>query len=132
MNTILAVPPDAEHTVVDFLTTNLIARGTIASGTGRVGTDVPASWTTTSPTFWQVSLDGTQVEYPVLWRASMRITIWSNSPTTAKAQAHIAEALLLSHGYQYQAGVLTTKDSSSTAHLAFFTVRAMLRGTIIA
>ncbi len=132
MTTVLAVPPDVERRVVDFLTARLIARGTITSGTGRVGTDVPATWTTSSPTFWQVSLDGTQVEYPVLWRASVRITLWSNSPTTAKAQAHIAEALLLSAGYLSLAGVLTTKDNTSTATLAFFTVRAMLRGTVIA
>ncbi len=132
MTQILAVPPDVEKRVVDFLTARLIARGTIASGTGRVGTDVPATWTTSSPTFWQVSLDGTQVEYPVLWRASVRVTLWSNSPTTAKAQAHIAEALLLSAGYLSLAGVITTKDNTSTATLAFFTVRAMLRGTVIA
>jgi len=58
----LAIPPDAEHVAIDYLTTALAARGQDVT----VGVDVPTTWATTTKSHVQVALDGTPiVEYPI-------------------------------------------------------------------
>ena len=90
----LAVPPDAEHVTIDYLTPALAARGQDVT----CGVNIPTTWTTTTKPHVQVALDGTPiVEYPVLWRASIRVTCWASSTTAAKALVALAHGLLLQH-----------------------------------
>ena len=131
----LAVPPDAEHVAIDYLTTTLAARGQDVT----VGVDVPTTWTTTTKSHVQVALDGTPiVEYPILARASVRLTAWASSTTAAKALAALAHGLMLSHpgspevgSVRPLTGVLPTRDSVTGAQLASVTVQVNLTGTVL-
>lgn len=128
----LIVAPDAEHVTVDYLTAALAARGEDVS----VGVTVPRGWKPGAKPHVQVGHDGTPVvEYPVLWRASVRVTAWHESTTTAKDLAGLCEALLLSHPGSTQVasvrpgtGVLPTKDPDTGAQLASISVRMNLLG----
>ena len=132
----LAVPPDAERVIVDFLTTALAAR----SQDVTVGVDLPTTWTTTTKDHVQVALDGTpSVQYPILWRASVRITWWASSTTRAKAGVALCQALLCAHpgsvsvaSVQPLTGVLPTRDPDTGAQLASVSVRVNLLGTVLA
>ena len=131
----LAVPPDAEHVVIDYLTPALAARGQDVT----CGVDIPTTWTTTTKPHVQVALDGTpEVIYPILGRATLRVTAWSSSPTTAKALVALAHGLLLSHPGSLEVGsirpltgTLPTRDPVSGAHLASVTVRVNLRYSVL-
>ena len=131
----LAVPPDAEHVVIDYLTPALAARGQDVT----VGVDVPTTWTTTTKSHVQVALDGTpEVIYPILGRATVRLTAWASSPTTAKALVALAHGLLLSHPGSLEVGsvkpltgVLPTRDPVSGAQLASVTVRLNLLYSVL-
>lgn len=132
----LAVTPDAERLVIDYLTGALGARAQDVT----VGTIVPAAWVSGTKAHVQVGLDGTpSVTYPVLWRASVRITAWSSSTTAAKALAALCEALMLSHpgsagvaSVQSLTGVLPVKDPDTGAQLASVSVRVNLLGSVLA
>jgi len=132
----LAVPPDAERVIVDFLTAALAARAQDVT----VGVDLPTTWTTTTKPHVQVALDGTpSVTYPILWRASVRVTAWASGTTAVKALAALCEGLLLSHSGSVQVasvqsltGVLPTRDPDTGAQLASVSVRVNLRGTVLA
>jgi hypothetical protein len=131
----LAVPPDAERIVIDYLTASLLARGKDVT----VGVIIPTAWTSATKPHVQVALDGTPiVEYPVFGRASMRITAWASTTTAAKALAGLCEGLMLSHpgsnvvsSVQPLTGVLPTRDPDTGAQLASISVRVNLRYVIL-
>jgi len=132
----LAVPPDAERVIIDFLTTALAAR----SQDVTVGVDLPTTWTTGTKPHVQVALDGTpSVQYPIMARASIRVTCWHAYTTTAKALAALCQALLCAHpgsvsvaSVQPLTGVLPARDPDSGAQLASVSVRVNLRMTVLA
>ena len=132
----LAVPPDAEHVVIDYLTTALALRAQDVT----VGVDIPTTWTTTTKPHVQVALDGTpRLTYPVTAAATVRITAWSASTTTAKGLVSLCMGLMLSHpgdinigSVQSLTGVLPTRDPDSGAQLASVTVRVNLLMTVLA
>ena len=131
----LAIPPDAEHVVIDYLTPALLARGQDVT----CGVNIPTTWTTTTKPHVQVALDGTPiVEYPVLWRASIRVTCWASSTTAAKALVALAHGLMLQHpgspevgSVRPLTGTLPTRDSVTGAQLASVTVQVNLTGTVL-
>ena len=126
----LAVTPDAEHVVVDYLTTALAARAQDVT----VGVNVPSAWTQGTKAHVQVGLDGTpSVRYPVLASASVRVTCWHATTTAAKALVALCEGLLCSHPGSAQigsvrslTGVLPTRDPDTGAQLASVSVRVNL------
>lgn len=127
----LSVPPDAERVVIDLLTALLAGRGEDVT----VGVDVPTAWASGTKPHVQVGLDGTpEIIYPILARASVRVTVWHSSTTTAKRLANLSMGLLLSYAgnpqvasFQALTGVLPTKDPDTKAQLAGIAVRANLR-----
>lgn len=130
----LVAPPDAERVTIDYLTSELDARGESTP----TGVNVPHDWTAKSGDYLQVALDGTPtVNYPALWVATVRVTAWSASTTKAKRLAGLAQAILLAHpgdraagvaGCLPGTGVLPTRDPKTKAALASITVRMKLRG----
>jgi hypothetical protein len=131
----LAIPADAERVVIDLLTAALTDRGQDVT----VGVILPTSWTPATKPHVQVALDGTpDVTYPVLWRATIRVTCWASSTTTAKALASLSLSLLASHeggGGVYSirplTGVLPARDPDTEAEMASVTVEVNLRGIVL-
>lgn len=132
----LVVPPDAEHVVIDYLATALLARGQDVS----VGVNIPSTWAPGTKPHVQVGLDGTPVvEYPILWRASVRVTVWASTTTASKALAGLAHGLLLTHPGSTEVGsirpltgTLPTRDPDTGAQLASVSVQVNLRGSVLA
>lgn len=132
----LAVAPDAERVVVDYLTTALAARGQDVT----VGVNVPATWEPGTKAHVQVGHDGTpSVQYPIMASASVRVTAWHASTSTAKALAGLCHGLLLSHpgsadvgSVRPLTGVLPTRDPDTGAQLATVSVRLNLRYSVLA
>ena len=126
----LAVAPDAERLVIDYLTAALAARS-VAAG---VGVDLPATWAPTSVQYVQVALDGTPIiQYPVLARAAVRLTAWAANATASKALASLVQGLLCSHpgsasigSVQALTGVFPARDFATGAQLASVTCRVNL------
>jgi hypothetical protein len=131
----VAVPADAERTAVDILTAALAARAQDVT----VGVDLPAAWTSGTKPHVQVALDGTpELTYPVMWSATVRVTCWHSSTTTAKALAALCQAILCSYAgsaavasVQPLTGVLPTRDPDTGAQLASITVRMNLLGMVV-
>lgn len=131
----VAVPPDAERVAVDILAAALTARVQDVT----VGVNVPATWAVGTRPHVQVALDGTPgVTYPILWTATVRVTVWHSSTTTAKALAALCQALLCSYGgsqavasVQPLTGVLPARDPDTSAQLASVTVRLNLLGSVV-
>lgn len=131
----LAVPPDAERVVIDYLTSTLAALGNDVT----VGLNIPSAWVAGTKAHVQVGLDGTpSIEYPILWRASVRVTCWHASTTAAKSLAAMCQALLCAHlgssqvaSVQSLTGVLPTRDPDTGAQLASVSVRVNLLGTVV-
>ena len=127
-----AIPPDAERAVIARLTVLLAGRGEDVT----VGLNVPAIWAKGTKPHVQVGLDGTTVEYPVLWRSSVRITVWYESPTTAKRIALLCEALLITYGVpgasnvQSRTGLIPALDPDTKAQLASVGLFVNLRGVV--
>lgn len=129
----LAITADAERVIIDYLTAQLAARGVDAT----VGVDVPSTWEPGTKAHAQIALDGTpSVEYPVLARASIRVTCWHASTTMAKSLANLAMGLLCSHAgsdtihsIQPLTGPLVTRDPATIAQLASIAVRVNLKFT---
>jgi hypothetical protein len=132
----LAVPPDAERVSIDYLTAALAARGVAAT----VGVDIPTTWAAASTQHLQVALDGTpSLEYPILARATVRLTAWASTTTAAKSLVSLAQGLMCAHpgdasvgSVQALTGVLPTRDPVSGAQLASVTVRVNLRMAVLA
>jgi len=132
----LAVPPDAEHVVIDYLTAALDARGQDVT----CGVNIPTTWTDGTKPHVQVALDGTPiVEYPILFRASVRVTCWASTTTASKALAALCFALLCTHpggsgvaSVRPLTGVLPTQDNTTLAQLASVTVQVNLLGAVVA
>jgi len=131
----LVVPADAERVTIDYLAVTLAGRGEDAT----VGVTVPQKWGKTTKPHVQVALDGTPVvQYPCLVRATVRVTVWHASTTTAKRLANLCMGLLLAHpgdadmaGCLPGTGVLPAVDPATKAQLASITVRAKLRMTVL-
>ena len=131
----LATPPDVEKKVIDFLISALLAR----SEDVTVGINVPPTWTTTTKPHILVALDGTvDIQYPITAAATIRVTSWSSSPSTAKRLANLCQGLLISTGaisgiasIQALTGVLPAKDNATSAQLASVTVRVNVRFTAL-
>lgn len=127
---------DPERLVVDHLTA--VVDGSIPEPTVGIGTP-PAGWvaTDTAPHL-QVSWDGTPAaEWPVVQKATIRVTAHAASPTTAKRVAGLAQALLLAGGWpagissiRYLTGILPAQDPDTLAELASFTVQVSYRSTL--
>jgi hypothetical protein len=130
----VAVPAKAERVTIDYLTSVLASRGQDVT----VGVTIPTTWVVGTKPHVQVALDGTPtVAYPVLWRASVRITVWHASTTTAQDLAALCQALMCAHPGSPQvasvkplAGVLPARDPDSGAQLASVTVRLNLLGQL--
>lgn len=131
----VAVPPDAERVTVDILTAALASRGQDVT----VGVNVPPTWAKGTKPHVQVALDGTPgLTYPIMWNATVRVTCWHESTTTAKALAALSQALLCSFGgsrtvasVQPLTGVLPALDPDTGAQLASTTCRLNLLGTVV-
>jgi len=132
---LVTVPPDAEHVAVDYLTSALLARAQDVT----VGVNIPATWVAGTKPHVQVALDGTPiVEYPILFRSTIRVTCWHASTTTAKALAALCQAILCAHPGSVQVasvqpltGVLPARDPDTGVQLASISVRLNLRGTVV-
>lgn len=126
----LVVPPDPERVFVDYLTARLRERGDQT----KVGTDLPADWTVQSPDFVQVADDGgIVVQYPILYRHTVRVTVWSGTKSRGKALAGLCLGLMLSHPGDEQvasvpdaSGILPASDPATKGRLASFTATANL------
>ena len=131
----LAATPDAERAAIDYLTPALVTQGKDVT----VGVNVPTAWTKGTKAHIQVGLDGTPtVDYPIRATASLRVTVWHESTTTAKALAALCEGLLLSHpgnsttfNVRPGSGVLPTKDPDTGAQLATIGVLMNLRYALV-
>lgn len=132
----LVRPPRAETVVVDYLATALAARGQDVT----VGVTIPTTWAPGTKPHVQVGHDGTPiVEYPILWRASVRITTWATATTVTQDLAGLCEALMLSHPGSTEVGsvrpltgTLPTRDPDTGAQLASVSVQVNLRGSVLA
>jgi hypothetical protein len=137
----LAVPPDAEHVVIDYLSPALLARGQDVT----CGVNIPTTWnplpTTQGGTkpHVQVALDGTpEITYPIRWRTTIRLTAWASTTSAAKALAALAHGLMLQHpgspevgSVRPLTGTLPTRDPVTGAQLASVTVQVNLTGTVL-
>lgn len=86
----LVTYPDAERVAVDLLTAELDDPADVT-----VGINLPAAWTPTDPVHVQVTWDGTPTDdHPVRMIATVRITVWADSPTEAKRVAMLAKGHL--------------------------------------
>jgi hypothetical protein len=132
----LAVLPDAEREVIDYLTLALASQ----ESTATVGLSVPSTWLPkTSAPFVQVASDGTSSnDFPIKAEFTMRITAWAKTPTIAKALASLCEGLLLSFEGSRKmprvlpgTSVIGTRDPDSKAELASITVQATFRYQVL-
>lgn len=122
---------DPERAIRDYLAAKLTARGETAT----VSVGVPPDWSTASPTHVQVECDGTPiVHYPILIKPTIRVVVWSSSPTAGKALANLCMGLLLVHpggngvaGIHSLTGLLSTRDHITGGDLAAFTVEVGMR-----
>lgn len=131
----LVVPPNVETIVSDYLRTTLLARGQDVT----VGVAVPSTWSSSTKPHLQVALDGTWVQYPVLWKHSVRLTAWAAGTTTAQALVNLAFALVCAHPGSAQVGsikpltgTLPARDPDTGAQLASVSVEVNLLGALVA
>lgn len=123
--------PDVERLLVDLIA------GLDVDATATVGVGVPTSWTPATGTHIQVALDGTTEVIPaVIARHTMRVTVWADSTTTAKALAATLQGHLHAHGggsgitaITPLTGTFPARDRDTGAELASFTVRAVVRSS---
>lgn len=123
----VAIPTDAERATVDVLTPALAILGEDVT----CGVNMPTPWADATKPHVQVALDGTpNGTYPMTAAATIRLTAWATSTTTAKALVNLAQAIMCAHpggdgiqSVQYLTGVMPTKDPDTGAQLATCTVR---------
>ena len=132
----LTIPADAEHVVIDYLAPLLAAHGQDVT----CGVNIPTTtWTSTTKAHVQVAWDGTPASfYPVMDRASVRVTAWAYTTTAAKALVGLCEGLLLSHPGSTEVGsikpgtgTLPAQDPTTKAQLASISVRVNLNRTVL-
>lgn len=119
--------PDSERLMVDLVDGFDIA--------DSVGIGVPKGWTPEAGVHAQVALDGTPtVITPVAQRHTMRVTVWAETTTAAKAAAARLQAHLHAHpggegitAIKPLTGTLPARDPDTGAELASFTVAAVVR-----
>lgn len=129
--------PDAERFTIDWLKPVLAGRGDVDGLTPRLS--LAGDWAPTKPPVVLVAWDGTPIiDYPVRANATVRLTVYSNSPTTSKRLAALCQGLMVAgvggpgvSSCQALTGVQVAFDSESKAHLASVTVRLILRPTPI-
>lgn len=134
----LAVFVDPEKALVDYLTDQLAGRTEECADGASVGVTLPAGWGVDSDPYVLVACDGVDSsDWPVVGRATVRVTVWHSTSSNAKALAGLTMALLLAHpggdgvaGVRPGSGVYATADPDSQADLASFTVRALVRSTV--
>lgn len=135
MTTLAVTFADAETACKDYLKAELAARAESAT----VGVGLPGTWTTSSPTHVSVEMDGTPLlTYPVVARATVRVTAWASSRTEAKRVVGLCMGLLLAHpgsddlwSITPLTGVLPARDPDNGAPIASVTVRASVRPTVV-
>ncbi len=112
--------PDVERSTVQLLD---------SLTTHTVGVNLPDAWSAGSATFVQVQWDGTpSAVWPVLVRATVRVTVFAGSPTVAKGVAARCQGLLLAEdAYTFLTGILPARDPDTRAPIASFTVRCTAR-----
>jgi hypothetical protein len=101
--------------------------------------NLPTTWVKGTKPHVQVALDGTpEIDYPILWRASVRVTLWHESTTTAQDLAALCQGLLLAHpgdsltsGCLPGTGVLPAEDPDTKAQLASISVVMKLLGQLV-
>lgn len=119
--------PDVERLMVDLIDGFDI--------TDTVGVGVPSGWTPDAGVHAQVALDGTTtIIVSVMQRHTMRVTVWAETTTAAKAAAARLQANLHAHpggegitAIKPLTGTLPAKDPDTGAELASFTVAAVVR-----
>ena len=125
------IPPDPAASIKAHLAAELPAR--VAAPAPTVGLVLPSNWTTSSPSAVVVFDDSGPTKWPIVVMPTIRITVWANGRTRARAIAGEALGLLLS---QRVAGIATittpsqlldARDSNTGAILASFTCRAQSR-----
>lgn len=135
MTTLAVTFADAERSCVDYLTTALAAQ----DETVTVGTELPSDWTIADTRHVGVEVDGTpSLTYPIVARATVRVTAWTSGRTESKRLAGLCMALLLSHpgdddlwSTSPLTGVLPARDPDNGAPIASVTVRANARPTVL-
>lgn len=137
----LAVEPDAEKLVRDYLKPALISRGKDVT----VSSNIPATWNPLpiseggTKAHILVALDGTpSAVYPIVSAASVRITAFASGSTEAKTLATLCQGLLLAHsggggisGIGYLSGLLPAEDPNTKAQLASIAVRVKLHYSVL-
>jgi len=132
----VVVHEDPERALQGVLESLLRGRG----DTTPISATLPSGWTTASGRRIVVQWDGTPtVRPPVLFSASVRVTVWAAKPTDAKMLATLCQGLLLSYRggpdiarLGLLAGILATQDPDNRAPIASFTVRVDMRGRVLA
>lgn len=126
--------PDPQRYVVDYLSAVLSDRGE----TANVAAEVPDGWAPKAGDLVVVEWDGSLDEYPVLSRATVRVTTWCKDPTRGKSLAGVCRSLLLSHpggggvaNIRSLTGVLPARDPRTRAYLASVTVAVNLRAVAL-
>lgn len=125
----VAVYPDAERLVVDFLRP-------LFSGAATVGVGVPNGWTPAAVPHVSVAQDGQLLDHPVVAHCTIRCTARAASTTQAKRLATLAQAHLLAVpdfacGAASLTGVLPARDPDTHAELASVTVRVSVRSQVL-
>lgn len=102
------------------------------------GLGLPADWANyDGPPLLVVFDDGGASEWPVSDRATLRVTAWSNSLTTARDIASHALGVTLTHKVEGLSQILPgtrvidARDPENGALMASYTVRARARTTIV-
>ena len=122
---LLRTYPDVERLVVDNLTAQIEGF--------TVGVGAPSDWTTASDPHVQVNLDATATAHPISATSTVRLTAWSDSPTTAKQIVQECAALLLHDpgdgivSVRPGAGLITAHDDDHDAELASVTLLVRTR-----
>lgn len=133
---LLTVPRDAERVTIDYLTAALLAHGQDVT----CGVTIPTTtWTSTTKSHVQVAWDGTpESVYPVMDRATVRVTAWAYTTTAAKTLVGLCEGLLLSHpgspeigSIKPLTGTLPAQDPDTKAQLASISVRVNLTRSVL-
>lgn len=132
----IVVPNEAPARILkDHLKAHLAAKYPTLS----VGLALPAGYTAAdSGPALAVFDDGGPSEWPISDKATLRVTVWSNSLTTSRAIASYALGVSLTHKAeglsQILPGtrVLDARDTNNGAIMASYTVRTRVRTTLVA